>query len=47
MSLAADCNYLSFVLIDWVFKGYLCVVFMNETAEPAPAPLDEILVPPG
>ena len=30
-----------------VFRGCFGAVFMNETAEPAPAPLDEILVPLG
>ena len=38
---------LSIELTNWVFGGYLSAVFMNETAEPVPAPLDEILVPLG
>ena len=47
MALVTYRKCLSFELIDWVFRGCLCAVFMNETAELAPAPLDEILVPLG
>ena len=34
-------------LFIWVFRECFSAVFMNETAEPAPAQLDEILVPLG